>query len=400
MTARRVFLTDSFALNAGDAGILIAMVETLSAAFPGAAFSVESSHPAVSRGLPELAAVAVYPRIFDISALAGGWRARLAGYAAGGYDAVSFVLWAALRRARLPGLWLIRPSRRPQARALAGADTVVSVGGGFLSSHYLYGFRLLTYAVALLLGKPLVVYAQSVGPFDTRLSRLLVPWFLNRCALVTLREPDSAAYLGRFRLRVAPRVTADAAFLLDAPASASTPAPVVMFCVKRERGAAGARVHRAYVRTIRWLEAQGYAVELAAHTADGDRYNQTLNAELGGAPRTTHLSTTHPKSLKQAYGRCRFIIAARMHAIVFAAAQGVPFVALSYEPKFAGLLAQLGYDTSFCLDQLALSDAALEAAAMRMSEDHAAVAAGLRARLPGVLAAAGENAALLRGVLG
>ena len=42
----------------------------------------------------------------------------------------------------------------------------------------------------------------------------------------------------------------------------------------------------------------------------------------------------------------QFVIGARYHSIVFAINQNVPFIALSYEHKIAGLLATLGIDNS------------------------------------------------------
>jgi colanic acid/amylovoran biosynthesis protein len=74
--------------------------------------------------------------------------------------------------------------------------------------------------LGVLLGKPVVVYAQSVGPFRSKLARCIAMFALNRVSLITVREEISKGFLDEMAVNKPPiQVTADPAFLLEpAPA--------------------------------------------------------------------------------------------------------------------------------------------------------------------------------------
>jgi polysaccharide pyruvyl transferase WcaK-like protein len=45
----------------------------------------------------------------------------------------------------------------------------------------------------------------------------------------------------------------------------------------------------------------------------------------------------HPREIMAEAGRCDLMIAMRLHALIFAAAQGVPCIAINYDPKVEAL---------------------------------------------------------------
>jgi colanic acid/amylovoran biosynthesis protein len=72
---------------------------------------------------------------------------------------------------------------------------------------------------SVLLKKPIVIWAQSLGPFKSRLTSWLVRSTLNRVSLITVREEISLKHLQKLSVNTPPiYVTADPAFLLQ-PAS-------------------------------------------------------------------------------------------------------------------------------------------------------------------------------------
>ena len=67
-----------------------------------------------------------------------------------------------------------------------------------------------------LLGKPVLIYAQSVGPFKGRLASSIARFTLNRASLITVRENISKGFLDKMAINKPPIcVTADPAFLLE-----------------------------------------------------------------------------------------------------------------------------------------------------------------------------------------
>jgi polysaccharide pyruvyl transferase WcaK-like protein len=113
----------------------------------------------------------------------------------------------------------------------------------------------------------------------------------------------------------------------------------------------------------------GYNV---GHEAD-DAACEALMWRMTGA--TVRMArTADPRVYKAILGRASLVISARMHPLILAAGMDVPFVGLSYNPKFDGLYELLGLDArSLPLDQcpdvwgestlLAAADAALAARA-------------------------------------
>jgi colanic acid/amylovoran biosynthesis protein len=94
------------------------------------------------------------------------------------------------------------------------ADVVISAPGGFLSDYYAMEGRLTAMETALDMGKPVMIFAQSIGPLDKPESRRRVGEVLGRCAAVALRDARSRELLAD--CGVDPgllHVTADAAFL-------------------------------------------------------------------------------------------------------------------------------------------------------------------------------------------
>ena len=68
----------------------------------------------------------------------------------------------------------------------------------------------------VLLKKPVVVYAQSIGPFRAQTTSWLARFTLNKVSLITVREEISMKYLADVGIDSTPiHLTADPAFLLD-----------------------------------------------------------------------------------------------------------------------------------------------------------------------------------------
>ncbi len=131
--------------NAGDDAILMALVTTVRALAPGAEITVLSSSPAETRQLYGVGAV-------------NRWNPF-------------GVIWTLLR-----------------------SDLLLSGGGGLLQD--VTGVRSICYylvvvALALAVGKPVVYYAQGVGPVRTRFGRWLTRIVSNRVDLITVRDQAS-----------------------------------------------------------------------------------------------------------------------------------------------------------------------------------------------------------------
>ncbi|MHB9025863.1 MAG: polysaccharide pyruvyl transferase family protein [Armatimonadota bacterium] len=186
-------IMNSLPLNGGDEALLRALVLSLAARFPTAAIHLASDRLELTqRYLPDLQFVDEHTfSLFEtVLAKSHAWlRRRMHA------RAVERILPASME-------------------LLRQADVVISAPGGFLQDRYSLTRRLRGFEVALDLGKPVIVLAQSVGPFWKRRSIRRVRQIFNRLTAITVRDEISAKYL--IDCGVAPekiRVTADIAFL-------------------------------------------------------------------------------------------------------------------------------------------------------------------------------------------
>lgn len=124
-----------------------------------------------------------------------------------------------------------RMSPKGVTSAIRMSDLVVFGGGSLLQDST--SFRSLSYYIAFIylvkaLGKPLVVYANGIGPLRSKVGRRLTGAALRTAKEITLRDPESESVLRDLGVGVDTRVTvtADPAFLLT-PSSPSRIAEIM-----------------------------------------------------------------------------------------------------------------------------------------------------------------------------
>jgi polysaccharide pyruvyl transferase CsaB len=219
--------------------------------------------------------------------------------------------------------------------ALLECEALVSGGGGLLQDktsaaslrYYLGVVRL-----ARLLGKRVVVYAQSLGP--------LSPAGKREVARALRGVPAAARDRASQELLVAMGVpavlTADPALLLpppDAPTGDGKPLLLIPRAGHPELGDGLAAVGRHFLGQDRRVAL------LALHPAEDDGELARLSAATPGAEVVAAADHRQALSLVGAAG---LVISARLHGLILAAAAGTPFLGLVYDPKVAGFLADAG----------------------------------------------------------
>src|SRR3546814_14518787 len=93
---------------------------------------------------------------------------------------------------------------------------VVSSGGTYLVPHYRLMPKLLDFLVVLALGRPLVLFTQSLGPFHGVGQRCLLRRVLSRAPLILVRDELPLGHLRRLAVPSdVALVCADTAFALS-----------------------------------------------------------------------------------------------------------------------------------------------------------------------------------------
>jgi len=250
-------------------------------------------------------------------------------------------------------------------RTYAAADMVVAAGGGYLyTTSAIHGNVVLLRNVycfffAVLLGKPVSLYAQSIGPFAGRWQAWFVRLVLSTVSLVEVREEVSRRLLDGWKIPTPVRLVADAAFVLDAH-----PPSDDLEIVETSGGlTVGITVRKwfrdrelqvGYERTIAafvgWLvEERGAVVVFLPQVTYADGYDDDREAARDVVASVTRIDRVRvvedelaAAEVKWLCGQMDFFVGTRMHSNIFALSSGVPTLAIAYQPKTEGIMSGLG----------------------------------------------------------
>lgn len=294
--------------NAGDEAMLTAMIEALTQAAPDTSITVLSGKPEETR------------RLHGVQALH-----------------------------RLDYLGIIR--------ALKGSDLLISGGGSLLqdvtSDRSLY-YYLSIIMLAQKLGVPVMLYAQGIGPVRGRLAQSAMRYIGNTVDLITVRDEGSRQELVRLGVRRPPiHVTADPVLALN-PMDKG-----IGRALLKQRGVEPGVSPLVGLAVREWQDWSHYKSVLAA-AADylakyygarllflpmqqpEDRQAAAKVARRLHAPAVILEENYNTNELLSIVGNLDLLIGIRLHALIFAAIMGVPFVALSYDPKVDRFMDSLG----------------------------------------------------------
>ena len=295
--------------------------------------------------------------------------------------------------------------------ALRRGDALLSGGGSLLQDttstrsllYYLSVIR-----CAQLLGKPVMLYANGIGPVRRPANRRRVKRVVERAALVTLRDHSSARELEEMGVRRADiHVTADPVFHL-VPAEKGR-------CLELLRSA-GLGEGRPFVAvSVReWRDTGGFDGELARLC---DHLRRTYGMEVlfllmqpakdRGATRRVQALMEEPSFVLDAHctprelmgvlGQARLCLAMRLHTLIFAARMAVPAMGLVYDPKVASYLEELELPAAGHVESFDGDEAIRQAD--RLMADYEGVLVRLQEKSGQLAQAARENERLLMEML-
>jgi polysaccharide pyruvyl transferase CsaB len=232
--------------------------------------------------------------------------------------------------------------------AIRACDVFISGGGSLLQDvtsvrNVVYYTSLIRFA--RLSRKPVMIYAQGVGPLRNKISQKLTRAAMQSARVITLRDKDSAALLRRIGVNRKIEITADPVWALEAESPsgrASKLAPRTWGVALRAwPGEAGTESTRRFVEALRALAVANqarlrffpmqYPADFAILQGAGVK-----DDEIEGAP------WRHPSETLRLIGECDLMVAMRLHALIFAGAMQVPCVAVNYDPKVASLARIMG----------------------------------------------------------
>jgi len=208
--------------------------------------------------------------------------------------------------------------------------------------------------IAKFLGKPIVIFPNSVGSFQTWIGRFLSKLALNRCDRILLRDPISYDIVKSLGI-TSPRIlTTDTTLLLNSnsgPLPKNRDHPVVG--VSSGIYSRSLSIHEAdryvlaHAKALdRAIEKYGFSVVFMPHYVTGFRYDdleisKLVLSKMKNSDKAKIVNAGSVEEFKELISRMDMVISSKMHPSVFAASAYVPTLNVAYDHKQTGFFVSL-----------------------------------------------------------
>jgi colanic acid/amylovoran biosynthesis protein len=376
---KATILNTASLLNPGDTAIVLAQIQFLRTFIPGLSLSLTSRTATLDRPFFKSRQADVFPPVLPGFSLYQGLDDKIRQVIRQGLDIVS---------------------KRRLIEEIRSSDFVISSGGGcFYSNRRAFPGptfiqNILHVGLAQAMGKPVIFFPQSFGPFSSRIAQASVLGRLRhpKTAKIFVRENlsyDALLRLGDPRLRKKMELCPDMAFYLkpeerDAPPDPSIsglPRPRIIMTLRRwdfpqgrtsgEKRALGANYLAAFrdvARTI--VQTWKGSVVILPHTRGPGAFEDDSIISRGfweelrrDIPESRLVfvplpGNVSPFRMMDLYALADAVLGTRTHSAIFALLRGVPAVSVYYQPKGLGMMEALGL-ADHCLSIADLSAAEL-----------------------------------------
>jgi len=265
-------------------------------------------------------------------------------------------------------------------------DLVLDLGGDSLGDVYgIIPCLNILHSIYLgwIIGKPVIIYAQSIGPFNDIITRNFSKFILKRVDLITVREKITMNYLNEIGIDGSHiYLTSDSGFLLE-----STPKKTIMNILKMEGVpinkkpligiSPGQSISRwavndhqnpkeRYKRYVKFMaKVSDYLVEklvekldatviLIPHvmTLDGDKIvSRKIYNSVKNKSRVNIITKEYTTDvMKGIIGACDLLIGSRTHSTVASTSMNVPTISLAYSHKSQGIIGDMLGQDEFIVD--------------------------------------------------
>jgi colanic acid/amylovoran biosynthesis protein len=261
--------------------------------------------------------------------------------------------------------WLLNK----ELKAYINSDIVIDLSGDGLTEEY--GVKcilahLVPIVIGEILGKPVFVCAQTIGPLNKTLG--ICKWVLKKASWVSARERISFDYLMDIGLDSTKlSLTADMAFLTDSvPSQAARKIlidegvtfdkPLIGFSISRLPGHLNERndkvsYEQEFAKTLDKVIELGLRPVFISHTTGPGERRDDRKAALQVASLAKSSSEIavlkgdySTEEIKGVIGQMDLFAGVRMHSCIGALSLGIPTISIAYGPKAYGIMSLAGQD--------------------------------------------------------
>ncbi len=251
---------------------------------------------------------------------------------------------------------------RQLLRVYGNSDLIIAAGGGYLyTTSKAFGnvvifITIYCFYFGVLMGKPVYIYSQSIGPFASRFQAWFVKMALRKVRLIEAREQFSYSLVQSWKIHTPLHRTIDAAFLLSCEDS------FIISEVSMNKLRVGITVRKwfrnqneqqQYERTmgefINWLisEMDVFVFFVPQVTfKEGKDDDRTAARDIYSYIKPKNFvrlieEELSPQQIKGLCGKMDLFVGTRMHSNIYALSMNVPTMAIAYQPKTKGIMEQL-----------------------------------------------------------
>jgi polysaccharide pyruvyl transferase WcaK-like protein len=343
---KSILILDEFnSLNNGEMARVIGIANAIRILCPNTGIAILSSSPEIDRQRYAGARLKVIERPWYKDS-----RSKLAAYSFFFVAALITLFWYAI-------LGIVGKKGK-----LHQYDMFVHITGDVLNDRSLVVLIYHLYHILFgLTGKRIVVVcAESIGPFRSKLAKTLTKLLLNKVDLITVREDVSKEFLDSMKLKNRNTyLTADPAFLLEPtngacqfdpgkPIMGVCASPDVIPYFSTSFGKTNKDKYEKYTELLAcvidgFLENVDAIAVLIPHVTRSVSDDRIVNKKI-------YLKLRHQNSVrliadqctasevKEMIANCNVFIGSRMHATIASSSMGVPTIALAHTHKFHGVL--------------------------------------------------------------
>ena len=284
------------------------------------------------------------------------------------------IVWLALYKGLQIDVGFLIRDNRDTVKEYRDADWFIFCGGQNIVNLNLVALYEIIFSK--MLRKPVMIWANSLGPFNPKYIRPFVKWVLNKVDLITAREATSKKILDDIGVTAPAFVTADAAFTLP-----PIPQKEAMMIVEQETKIPKNKL-MVGVTVIPWsfpgepgdvdkkfenyLKAVAGAADhliekLNAHviffpqvilppTKDDRPVSREVFNKIKNESSVTVLTADYtPEQIKGMYGCMSLLIGTRFHSCILAQSMHVPTIAIEYDGhKALGIMRLLDLEEYVC----------------------------------------------------
>jgi len=202
----KILITDSFTItNIGSAAVLENVIKHLKRYIPEASFLISTTDPSSIEKFMDEKSV---PELFIRPLVLGSNIKRLKWLFKNIFWIMFNSLNLILKRIGVPykyKLYTFSKERKKVIEAYVNNDVVISIGAERINDNFRaqVPFALYGYWMAKMLNKPVILYAQTIGPFRHKSTKMMVKYILNRCDLITVRDRRSLDELKELNIKKA-----------------------------------------------------------------------------------------------------------------------------------------------------------------------------------------------------